>query len=77
MQIEEARLQRSEGRLREAVLEPAERDNAWHVVFIDEAGRRHLLTDALGRPRRYHDLDRATCVAREAGFDTVRVEEPF
>ncbi len=65
------------GKLVEAVIAPAEHANGWVLLLIGASGERLLYTGHTGTEKVYHSLDRATEVARELGFETVRVEEQF
>jgi hypothetical protein len=74
---DQARVALRRGDLQEAVAMPAEDANGWVLLFADREGNHHLYTDQTGTEKLYHDLDQATEVAQELGFDTVRVEERF
>lgn len=65
------------GRLKDAIIEPADEGNGWMVLLHDSEGKFLKLTDHSGTEKIYHSIDRETEVAREIGFKTVRVEEPF
>jgi hypothetical protein len=77
MDHDQARLALRRGDLLEAVAMPAADANGWVLMFADGEGNHHTYTDHTGSEKLYHDLDHATEVARELGFDTVRVEERF
>ena len=77
MDLQHAQAEKVAGNLHEVVVEPSPHGNGWMVVFIDDDGERHLLTDHTGTEKIYHTLDHASEAAREAGFETVRVEETF
>jgi hypothetical protein len=65
------------GRLAEAAAEPSQQGDGWRLLLHTKSGEILVLTDSAGRERLYHSLDHATEVARDIGFDTVRVEEHF
>lgn len=77
MDTDQARAAFEVGRLREAVVEPADEGNGWMLRLHDVAGDVVTVTDHSGIEKVYHDLDHATEVARAIGFETVRVEEGF
>jgi len=77
MELERVKSDFDAGRLREAVIEPSPTGNGWVLLFREADGDLVKLTDHGGMPKVFHGLDRATKVANEIGFATVRVEEPF
>ena len=77
MDLQHAQAEKTAGNLHEAVVEPSPQGNGWMVVFVDDNGGRAVLTDHTGTEKIYHTLDHASEAAREAGFETVRVEEAF
>lgn len=77
MKLEQAHTEFEAGRLQEAVVEPAEDGNGWMVLVRDASGELVKITDAHGVTKLYHSLDHATEIAKDIGFDTVRVEETF
>lgn len=68
---------RERGDLLEAVVTPAESANGWLLLFTDRSGRQFNYTRHHDRAPVFHDLDHATALARELGFEQVRVEERF
>ena len=77
MDLQEMRAAYAAGRLSEAIIEPCAEGNGWTVVFRQTDGALARLTDHAGADKIYHTLDHATELAKEVGFDAVRVEEPF
>ena len=77
MELEQVKSDFEAGRLREAVIEPSPTGNGWVLMFRETDGDLVKLTDHSGTPKVFHDLDRASKVANEIGFPTIRVEEPF
>jgi hypothetical protein len=77
MDRDEALAARRHGRLTEALVMPADDANGWVLILVEERGGHRVFTDHTGTEKLYHDLDQATAVARELGFGSVRVEEPF
>ncbi len=77
MDLMHAKAEFSAGRLREAAAEPSEQGEGWRLLLHSTTGETLVLTDHTGRERLYHSLDHATEVARDIGFDSVRVEEHF
>ena len=67
----------SSGDLTEAVVIPAPNANGWLLTFTEHGGGREVYTGHTGTEKVYHSLDQITEVARDLGFDTVRVEEAF
>jgi hypothetical protein len=67
----------SEGNLVEAEIATAADANGWVLLFTTRSGEQVLYTDHTGTEKVYHDLDQVTEVAREIGFDSVRVHEDF
>lgn len=65
------------GELVAAVVLPDEQANGWRLFLESGDGMRSAYLTPGGAPALFHSLDRATEVARELGFETVRVEEPF
>jgi hypothetical protein len=65
------------GALVEAVITPAEDANGWVLILIAKSGEHLLYTGHTGTEKVYHSLDQVTEVARELGFNSVRVEESF
>lgn len=66
-----------EGRLVEAVVIPATEADGWHLILGARDGARVDYTSHTGVARVFHTLDHATEVARELGFESIRVEETF
>jgi hypothetical protein len=77
MDLETARTRFQAGDLQEAIIEPADEGNGWMILFRPHLGEPVKLTDHHGQEKVYHSLEHATEVAREIGFDTLRVEERF
>ncbi|MEA3274688.1 MAG: thymidylate kinase [Pseudomonadota bacterium] len=65
------------GELVEAVITPAKDANGWVLLFTTAAGQRVAYTGHTGTEKTYHALDHATDIARELGFQSIRVEESF
>jgi hypothetical protein len=65
------------GRLVEAVVMPAEEADGWHLWLAASDGAREAYTSHGGTATVFHTLDHATEVARELGFESIRVEETF
>jgi len=65
------------GDLTEAVVRPARDANGWMLTFTERGGGRAVYTDHTGTEKVYHSLDQISELARELGFDSVRVEEEF
>jgi hypothetical protein len=65
------------GDLQEAIVTPAEESDGWVLVLVGVAGEQIPYTTPTGAPKVFHTLDRATEVARELGFEAIRVEERF
>lgn len=65
------------GDLTEAVAQAATDANGWVLTFTERGGGRVLYTDHTGTEKVYHSLDQVSELARELGFDRVRVEEEF
>jgi hypothetical protein len=65
------------GTLVEAVVKPAADANGWVILLADRAGTHRAYTGHTGTEKVYHSLDQATAVARELGFESVRVDEDF
>ena len=65
------------GELQEAIITPAEASDGWVLLLMNAAGEQLAYTGSAGAPKVFHTLDRATEVAREFGFDSIRVEERF
>jgi hypothetical protein len=68
---------RQSGELTEAVLTPAESGNGWTLLLTTRSGRQTPYRGVGGRVPIFHDLDHATILARELGFEHIRVEERF
>lgn len=68
---------RAAGDLLEAILTPATDANGWLLLFARRDGGQEPLTNPAGHEHLFHDLDHATALALELGFDDVRVEERF
>jgi len=66
-----------EGRLVEAVLMPAPEAGGWHLWLADAEGARVEYSTHGGVAKVFHTLDHASEVARELGFESIRVEETF
>jgi hypothetical protein len=77
MDLMHAKAEFEAGRLNEAVAEPSEQGEGWRLLLHTVGGAVLVLTDHSGRERVYHNLDHATKVGRDIGFDSVRVEEHF
>ena len=77
MDYEQAQVALHNHELTEAVVMPAEDANGWIILLTASNGERHLFTGHTGTEKVYHTLDRASEVAREVGFEKVRVEEAF
>ena len=77
MDLMDAKAEYEAGRLSEAAAEPSEQGEGWRLLLHTETGETLVLTDHSGRERLYHNLDHATEVGRDIGFDSVRVEEHF
>ncbi len=77
MDLMHAKAEFEAGRLREAVIESSEQGEGWRLLLHSENGAILVLTDHSGRERLYHNLDHATEVVRDIGFDSMRVEEKF
>ena len=65
------------GELTDVLIKPAEDANGWIIMLIERTGRHILYTGHTGTEKVYHDLDRATAVAKELGFTEIRIEESF
>ena len=68
---------RGRGELREAILTPAADANGWVMLFLTADGRQLQLTSSGGHEHVFHDLDQASALGKELGFDQVRIEERF
>lgn len=77
MDLMQAKAEYEAGRLSEGIVEPSEQGEGWRLLLHTDTGQTLVLTDHSGRERLYHNLDHATEVGREIGFDSVRVEEHF
>ena len=77
MDYEQALSAFAAGHLKEALMEPAPRQNGWLLLFRDGHGDLQRLTDAHGHDRLFRDLDAAAELAHRIGFRTVNVEERF
>ena len=77
MDHDQAQLALHAGELTEAVIRPAQDANGWIILLAHKSGEHSLYTGHTGTEKVYHSLDRATGVARELGFDSIRVEEEF
>lgn len=77
MDHEQIRRAAEAGDLSEAVVVPAQDANGWVLTFTERGGGRVLYTDHTGTEKVYHSLDQVSELARELGFDSVRVEEAF
>ena len=77
MNDEEVRAARRAGRLTEALITPATDANGWVLRLSSDSGEQVVYTGHTGTEHVYHDLDRATQVAKDLGFDLIRVEERF
>ena len=77
MDLMHAKAEFEAGRLNEAAAEPSEQGDGWRLLLHTKSGEILVLTDHAGRERLYHSLDHITEVARDIGFDSVRVEEHF
>jgi hypothetical protein len=65
------------GRLVEAAVTPSERADGWVLLLLSATGELVPYTSGPGAPKVFHTLDRATDVAHELGFESIRVEERF
>ena len=65
------------GQLLEAVVTPADQSDGWVLLLLSPSGEQVPYTTVTGVPKVFHTLDRATEVAHELGFATIRVEERF
>jgi hypothetical protein len=65
------------GDLVEAEIATAADANGWVLLFTTRSGDQVTYTDHTGTEKVYHDLDQVTEVAREIGFDSIRVHEDF
>jgi len=65
------------GELREAIVTPAEASDGWVLLLLPADGTQIPYTSSTGATKVFHTLDRATEVARELGFESIRVEERF
>lgn len=77
MDYEKAQLGLHAGKLSEAVIAPAEDANGWVILLRGTDGKHTLYTGHTGTEKVYHSLDRATAVARDIGFESIRIEERF
>ena len=77
MDIQTACAEFESGRLQDVVIEPADEGNGWMILLHDTAGGMVKITDHGGTEKIYHTIDHATQVAKEIGFETIRVEERF
>ena len=77
MNLDRVRALFEAGKLQEALVEPSRTGNGWIVEFKDAKGERFKLTTQTGEERLFRNLDAATGVAEDIGFETVRVEERF
>ncbi|MCP4290031.1 MAG: thymidylate kinase [Gammaproteobacteria bacterium] len=77
MDLMHAKAEFEAGRLNEAAAEPSEQGDGWRLLLHTETGETLVLTDHAGLELLYHSLDHATEVAREIGFNSLRVEEHF
>lgn len=65
------------GDLQEAIVTPAEASDGWLLLLVTGSGEQIPYTGSIGTPKVFHTLDHATEVARELGFESIRVEERF
>lgn len=65
------------GRFVEAIVTPSGHSDGWVLLLLASGGDQLPYTAASGVPRVFHTLERATEVARELGFASIRVEERF
>ena len=77
MDHDQAQLALHRGELSEAIVTPASDANGWTILLVHKNGSHSLFTGHSGTEKIYHTLDRATEMARELGFDSVRIEEKF
>ena len=77
MDHDQAQLALHDGELREAIVKPANDANGWAILLVHKDGGHSFYTGHSGTEKVYHSLDRATEVARELGFDSIRIEEEF
>ncbi len=64
------------GALKEAIIEPGNEGNGWVIQFRDIDNSLLPLTSG-GHERIFHDLDFATRLAKDFGFNRVSVIEHF
>jgi hypothetical protein len=77
MDLDQAKRQHARGELREVIIEPADEGNGWRVLVRRQDGQSVTITDHSGLEKVFHSLEHATAAAKQIGFATVRVEEPF
>ena len=77
MDLDTARVAYESGKLSEVIIEPADEGNGWMLLVRGGDGGTSKITDRSGVEKIFHTIDHATEVAREIGFDTIRVEERF
>lgn len=77
MDFETACAEFEAGNLKDVVIEPADEGNGWMLLVHKLSGEVSKITDHGGTEKIYHSIDHATQVAKDIGFDEVRVEEQF
>ena len=77
MDLMHAKAEFDADRLSEAAAEPSKQGDGWRLLLRSKTGEIQVLSDHAGRERLLHSLDHATKVARDIGFNSVRVEEHF
>lgn len=66
-----------DGELVEAVVTPAQAADGWLLLLVRPDGGQVEYATHSGVAKVFHTLDHATEVARELGFESIRVEERF
>ncbi len=77
MDHDQAQLARHAGELTGAIVKLAQDTNGWVILLLDQNGGQIPYTGHTGTKKVYHNLDQATLMARELGFDELRIEEAF
>lgn len=75
MRVSELRDMVAMDRIREGLLKTSA--DGWQVSLEDFQGHQFPLTDAAGRVKIYHSLDRATEILRTLGVRKMCVQERF
>lgn len=68
---------RHAGELVEAIVTPADPSDGWVLLLVTPNAERVPYSTHGGTRKVFHTLDHATEVARELGFESIRVEEAF